>query len=387
MVKRRRARFLSFGALALVAALVPAGLASGNPVLDGIGFLDCATEAATTPDADAAAALDAAGYDCTRLFNKPTIDNANPQQVGQLWYRFSETSPTVLKMRVLFFSGGNTGFAEAKVCLDDDGSPINNVASGAPAAPTCLGNEVQFTLNQSGNNGPTYNFSRSADGREEPAGKLELAVERLTEINESFGGVTVGGWNVNLGPNTDNMFTEVLPHFNLGGFSIVAYFQPLGKRILCGETITLTDGDITATFKLEGIEGKNNDDPDCFKEVETAIDGTERTVVFEPSGAGVATYTGTISAVNELLDMTPGSADLDSVGVFIDTTSPFDFSDGKPLEACVLEGGVYVPSNTADGWGYTRSEAVPVFIGDDGFVYGTETHDLCGTGDPGFGFR
>lgn len=386
MTGKIQTRLAVLGALAaLVAVLVPAGLASGNAELDAIDFLDCGDEAAETEDAAAASALGADGFSCTRLFNKPTIDSSNPQQVGQMWFKLDGT---ILQMRVLFFGGVNTGFGDSKICLDDDGNPINNVAmNDGKAAPTCIGSEFQSSVKQGGDNGPTYSGPvKSASQREEPEGKLEVAVENLTPDFERFGGVTVGGWNVNLGPDTGDLFTEVLPHFNLDGFSIVAYFQPLGQRIFCGEPpITLEDGDLTASFTLEGIEGLENTDPDCFKEIVTAIDNDTGTVLFEPTGGGgEATFSGTISRKNELLDTTPETLGLDSVGLFIDTT-PFDFEGETVLQACVLDDdGTYVPP--ADGWGYTRSEAVPEFT-EDGHVFGVETHDLCGSdADPSLRF-
>lgn len=377
---------------ALVAVVVPAGIAAGNEILDEIEFLDCGDELASTEDASAETALVSAGYSCTRLFNKPTIDSSSPQQVGQLWFNLDGT---VLQMRVLFFGGGNTGFGDSKICLDDDGNPINNVASGGTAAPTCLGNEMQWTVNQGGDNGPGYSFSKSADGREEPEGKLELGVEKLTEISEVFGGVTAGGWNLNLGPAPSNAFTEVLPHFNLGGFSIVAYFQPTGQRILCGETITLKDGDLEASFTLEGIEGLADTDPECFKEVDTAIDGGARTVLFEPSGDGVATYTGTITSHDDVIDVDPNTGGFDSVILEYDPTGPDFFDSFQLVKAATLvtdetTGEVLncVLADTSETWGYTDVNVTPTG-GDfaNGPVRGSEVWEVCGKGDPGFSFR
>lgn len=375
---------------ALVAVLVPVGAAFGNEVLDGIEFLDCGDELASTEDSAAESALVSDGYSCTGLFNKPTIDSSSPQRVGQLWFKLDGT---ILQMRVLFFGGANTGFGDSKICLDDDGNPINNVAPGGASAPTCVGHEFQWTLNQGGNNGPSYSPSRFPDAREEPAGKLEVAVEKLTEVSEVFNGITVGGWNVNLGPNPSNMFTEILPHFNLGGFSIVGYFQPTGQRILCGETIILEDGDLTASFTLEGIEGVANDSPDCFKEIDTAIDGDAGTVLFEPSGDGAALYTGTITAENDVIDLDPDEPGFDSVILEYDPTGP-DFFDSfqlvKPATLTTDGSGTVLDCVLADGetWGYTDVNATPTG-GDftDGPVLGTESWEVCGKGDPGFSVR
>jgi uncharacterized repeat protein (TIGR01451 family) len=200
---------------------VAIGPAQGNPGLDAITQVDCdPSQVYGDPnDAAAAAALEAAGYGCTGLFNKGQLPSTF-QRVGELWHRLDGT---ILRSRVIFFGGSNTGFGDSKFCLDDDPDPINNIAPGGANPSFCEGGDSPLSFNQGGDGGPNYPPAKAANvAPEEAAGKFEIRIEGLTEVSEVFGGTTVGGWNINI-----NGYTEVLPHFNKGGFSIVAYFQPV----------------------------------------------------------------------------------------------------------------------------------------------------------------
>ncbi|MDQ2636257.1 MAG: hypothetical protein M3Y83_05185 [Actinomycetota bacterium] len=201
-------------------ALLPLSAVLGNSGLDAVTEIDCnpTQTYADAGDADAAAALEAAGYSCTKLLNKGQLPTTY-QQVGELWFR---QVGTILQMRVIFFGGANTGFGDEKICLDDDPDPINDIAPGNDNPDFCEGGSADNTASQGADSGPSYPPAKAAGvAPEEGAGQMELMIENLIEISEVFGGTTVGGWNVNI-----DGYTEALPHFNLGGFSIVAYFQP-----------------------------------------------------------------------------------------------------------------------------------------------------------------
>jgi hypothetical protein len=221
---RRRASTLGVLVILASALVLALGTTPGqsNSVLDGYAAIDCNPSQiyGDAGDEAAADALAAAGYSCTGLFNKPTVDSTTPQRVGELWHK---KVGSILQIRIIYFGGTNTGFQEPKLCLDDDTDPINSVTSpGGQKAATCVGNEIAQSFNQGVNNGPSYPPAKAAGvAPEEAAGKFEIAVNLNAEINELFGGTTVGGWNVNI----DN-YTEALLHFNKDAFSIVGFFQP-----------------------------------------------------------------------------------------------------------------------------------------------------------------
>jgi len=406
MSGKSQIRLAVMGALAaLIAVLIPAGLASGNAELDAVEFLDCGNEAATTEDADAATALAADGYSCTRLFNKPTIDSSDPQQVGQMWFTLDGT---ILRMRVLFFGGANTGFVDSKICLDDDKDPINDVAPGGATAPTCVGNEFQWSVNQGGDGGPIYSGPvKSAMEREESAGKLEVAVGQLSEISESFGGVTLGGWNVNLGPDSDDLFSEVLPHFNLADFSIVGYVQPLGKQIDCGETVLIEDaafdlilGEVTLHTVFDGEVWLTG--ADCPPKPYTD-DVTEDTLSFLPFLEDtVGRYTIVITLDEQVITTDPETGQITSLIMEYSESGDFGL-DSRALLACESE----PPNDDPDDPAYQAADwtvnlgllpegesacyydvsVTTTGTDSEGTTLGTEIWRIFFEDDPGFSFK
>jgi hypothetical protein len=213
-----------------MALVIGAGLfaatqpASGNPVLDDED-LACTPYPHFNPnnnqiysdnagDKAAADALAADGFACTALLNKGQLPNTF-QHVGEAWFK---TVSGTLQIRFIIFGGSNTGLSgDNKVCLDDDGDPINNIIINPGSAKYCEGGDAQTKVEASNANAGTID----CDGSEEPAGKFEYQIEKITNQTFTVGGTQVGGWNVFI-----DACTEILPHFNANGFSIVAYFQP-----------------------------------------------------------------------------------------------------------------------------------------------------------------
>jgi len=168
-------------------------------------------------DAAAAAALELNGYTCAALVNKGTLPGTF-MHVGQLWQK---NDGTINRIRIIIFGDSNTGFVDAKICLDDDDDPINNIAPGDPPPCYCLGADAP-TYYQGADEGPSYpGDAPSANASEETSGKMEISIENLIEVVETWGGTQVGGWNINV-----DDYTEAILHFNKGDWSILSYYQP-----------------------------------------------------------------------------------------------------------------------------------------------------------------
>ena len=262
-VRSEKSRGVLAGALLLGALVVTLsiGPAQGNSGLDAVSEVDCnpSQTYGDAGDSAAAAALAAQGYTCTALLNKGPLGRGRFEQVGEIWHKLDGS---ILRMRVIFFGGTNTGFTDAKVCLDDDPNPINNVAPGGQGPTFCEGSDTPLSFAQGGDNGPSYPPAKAAGvAPEEPNNKMEIRIDSLVEISEVFGGTTVGGWNINI-----DGYTEVLPHFNKGSFSTVAYFQPvpptgavmiLKQSTKGGNPLVANPG---ATFSVDGPDAGT--DPD-----------------------------------------------------------------------------------------------------------------------------
>jgi uncharacterized repeat protein (TIGR01451 family) len=229
------AKVLRFKYLAILGLFVlAAGLffsadnARANPDLEAIDEIDCVDDffgSDAASDEAAADALQSQGFSCTSLLNKGQLPG-NFQEVGQLWYKLSGN---VLQMRIIIFGKSNTDISgDNKLCLDDDPNPINNIAPGGLNPNFCEGGDAASSFQQGGNNGPSYPPAKACDvAPEEPPGKMEIVITNIANVPVDPDGAAgpgglVGGWNVNI-----DSCTEVLPHFNSGGFSIVAYFQPV----------------------------------------------------------------------------------------------------------------------------------------------------------------
>jgi hypothetical protein len=210
----------------MIPALWLTGIAQGNPDLENVTQIDCTPYPHTNPnnnqtytdnaaDQASAAALAADGFACTALLNKGQLPGTF-QHVGEAWFK---TVGSTLQVRFILFGTANTGLSgDNKLCLDDDGDPINNIAPGGAGPAFCEGGDAAATIQASNANSSTVNCATNAP---EPAGKMEYAIEKIPNLSFTIGGQTVSGWNVFI-----DACTEILPHFNANGFSIVAYFQP-----------------------------------------------------------------------------------------------------------------------------------------------------------------
>ena len=171
-------------------------------------------------DADAAAALELNGYTCTPLLNKGPLPSTF-QHVGQLWQK---KDGTINRIRIIIFGDSNTGCVDAKICLDDDDEPINYIAPGDPPPCYCLGADAPNVYDQLADEGPSYgpgDAKPAAADPEEGPGSMEIRIEGLNDVLETWGGTQVGGWNINI-----DDYSEAILHFNKGEYSIVAYYQP-----------------------------------------------------------------------------------------------------------------------------------------------------------------
>jgi hypothetical protein len=228
-------------AVALVAAIGAIGLARDEKPADALVLDACATSPAVTTAASA-------GFDCTLLFSR-----TNPTQVvGQLFAKLE--AGTVTLASDLFDPRRDTGFAGAKLCIDDDPDPRANRVSCTVSTAGSAVNKA-YTIGTGPKQVKPAAVGDGPDRYEEAAGRYEYLIEGL---GLGLGVPPLAGLTAYtaLVGTVASSYDEFSFHFNQGSSSIEAFFElePEGILVPC-DTDTTFDGattDPTLTVRIEG---------------------------------------------------------------------------------------------------------------------------------------